>query len=278
MSWITDDMTPEGPRTADRTHLCSLEQLYYSDPLSCDLFSFLSCLSSSPSPWQRQQKQRCEYFGEKKQPKVLFSWLLVLTWSRCLCLLLFLLLLCLSTSGTLRGDEGRSEAGWGWSAGPSGSSWAPGVCFNLLAASVSCWQAAEKESKSIPWSRQFFCPSSPVACVTSFGAACSDGLNLDLPFGLLLDKWDILGFLLARGSVYSSGRECFGWCAGEEWGVSRRGLTWASGTDRRFCGGWNSLLQRNHNVTHSDVSAHSILNTGNQTRSGAPQELSDVQV
>lgn len=65
---------------------------------------------------------------------------------------------------------------------------------------------------------------------------------------VLLDKWDILGFLLARGSVYSSGREGFGRCAGEELVVSRSGLTWASGTVRRFCCGENSLLQSNNKV------------------------------
>lgn len=52
---------------------------------------------------------------------------------------------------------------------------------------------------------------------------------------VFLDRWDILGLFLTRGSVYASGLEGFWLCTGEELGVSRRGLTWVCGTVRRFC-------------------------------------------
>lgn len=176
----------------------------------------------------------------------------VLTWSLCLCLLFFRLTVRLLRSDTIRGDGGWSKSGWRWCSGwcsvLSGFSWAAGVGSSLLATSSSCWQTADKESNSFRGSSEFFCLPSAVASVTSLWAGCSDGLNLDVSRAVLFDKWDILGFLLARGSVYSSGRECFGRCAGEELGVSRSGLTWALGTVRRFCCGWNSLLHTNEKI------------------------------
>lgn len=181
-----------------------------------------------------------------------------LTWSLCLCLLFFLLTVRWFRSGTIRGDGGRSELGWGWSAVPSDSSWAQGAGSSLLVASASCWQTADKESKSLRGSSELLFPSFPDASVTSLWAACLDGLTLDLSLAALLDKWDILGFLLARGSVYSSGREGFGRCAGEELGVSRSGLTWASGTVRRFCCGWNSLLHRNKKVKNKSYKIYTL--------------------
>lgn len=66
---------------------------------------------------------------------------------------------------------------------------------------------------------------------------------------VFLDRWDILGLLFTRGSVYASGLEGFGWCTGEELGVSRRGLTRICGTARRFCCGSNSLLQRKRRIS-----------------------------
>lgn len=152
-------------------------------------------------------------------------------------------MVCLCRSGTVRGEGGRSELGGGESAVTLGSSWRTGVGSSLSA--TSRWQAADRESESFWGSREFLCPPFPVASVTSLKAACSDRLTLDLSSAVLQDKRDILGFLLAKGSVYSSGREGFGRRAGEELGVSLSGLTWASGTERRFCCGWNSLLHRN---------------------------------
>lgn len=167
-----------------------------------------------------------------------------------LCLLFFLFVECLFRSGTIKGDGGRSESSWRWSSG-----WAAGS--SLLAASSSSssscrWQTADRESKSLLGSSEFLCLSSAAASLTSFWAAWRDVLDVDLAPAVLLDKWDILGFLLARGSVYSSGRECFGRCAGDELGVSRSGLTWASGTLRRLGCGWNSLLHKKQcTLTHS---------------------------
>lgn len=230
---------------AHSTHLSSPEGLCCLNPLNYDLFSFLSSLSTYPSPWETKEKQIpithiLTTFWEKTET----SQPAVLTWSLCLCLLFFLFVVCLLRSGTIRGDGRWSELGWGLFSGLSGSSCAQGVGSSLLATSSSCWQTADRESNNFRGSSEFFFPSSTLASMTSLWAACLDGLNLDLSLGVLLDKWDILGFLLASGSVYSSGRECFGRCAGEELGVSRSGLTWASGTVRRFCCGWNSLLHK----------------------------------
>lgn len=63
-----------------------------------------------------------------------------------------------------------------------------------------------------------------------------------------MDRWDILGPLFTRGSVYTSGLDGVWWCAGEELGISRRGLTRTCGTARRFSCGSNSLLQRKKSI------------------------------
>lgn len=146
-----------------------------------------------------------------------------LTLFLCLCLLLFRFL-----SGSTTGD-----GGWGRRPRHSGST--------LLAASSSCRQTADRESNSLRGSSETLWVPSAVASATSSWA----GLTLGGSLTVLFDRREILGFLLITGSLYSSGRECFGRCAGEELGVSLSGLTWASGTVRRFCCGWNSLLHRN---------------------------------
>lgn len=163
-----------------------------------------------------------------------------LTWS--LCLLFFFLTACLLRSGTIRGGGGPSDLGFCCSFGSLGSSWGESFGSSLLATSASCWQTADSDSKSLLGSSELFCSSSALAPV-SVRVPCFDDLRLEFSLADFLDRRDILGFLLARGSADSSRRECFGRCAGEELGVSRRGLTCASGTVRRFCCGWKSLLQ-----------------------------------
>lgn len=54
-----------------------------------------------------------------------------------------------------------------------------------------------------------------MACLAALGSSVA----------VFVDRWDILGLLLTRGSVYASGLEGSRWCTGEELGVSRRGLT-----------------------------------------------------
>lgn len=86
-------------------------------------------------------------------------------------------------------------------------------------------------------------PSELLFCVASAAEA-----TLGSSEAIFLDRWDILGLLFTRGSVYASGLEGFWWCTGEELGVSRRGLTRLCGTERRFCCGSNSLLQRRRRI------------------------------
>lgn len=120
-----------------------------------------------------------------------------LTWSLCLCLLFFLLTVRLLAPGAVCSD-GRSQLACGCSAEASGSSGSPGAGSSLLAASASRWHTADRESKSLCGSREFFWPLSPVV---SLWLGCLDGLTLGGSAAALFEKWDIRGFLLARGSV-----------------------------------------------------------------------------
>lgn len=148
---------------------------------------------------------------------------------------------CRSGVDTREGDR----LGWGV-AWPSEACWADSVGSSLLA--VSSLEVANRESKSFSASSESQRSSFAFPSV-SLWFPCSFSVSNDLLQEDLLDRWDIRGFLLVETSVKSSTRECLKRWAGEELGVSRRGLTWALGTVRRFCCGWKSLLSKTEEQT-----------------------------